>query len=409
MTDQTPEGSGSFSSPGEVDDPAHFESAPRPREQRGDHGGAHLAFEATPRAPLSPVPDPAEARVLFEATPRTPLPLTPSPAEARVLNAAASVAPVDPATSPAAFEATPRVLVPSSPTAAEARVLRAAASVAPVEAPATAAGFESVPAVAQPRPTPTPAEVHPDLPGMTVVVGSGGPGWNLRDREDAERLRAGGPQPPPAWSTRSSPASGIDRSAWTVPAAPRARRRITRRTVAGGLLSVILAAILVIAVVEWATGSARAHTITTPHAVGSLAPISTPATAAVKQQMQKVMQVYGATRVVSGVYGAGGHPTLVVLLAQGAGIEATGDEFFNDFSSGLKTQGVTVDTKATVDMTADGSNFICSPATRPAPLSAVSLCGWSDGDTIGLVMDVSGQSVAATLREAEAARSAGEH
>ncbi len=389
MTDQTRDGARPFPSPDGVHDLAQFESTPRPGEKRVEHSGPHLAFEATPRDAL---------------------PTVPSPAEARVLNAAASVAPVDPPASAHAFEATPRIPVPPVPTPAEARVLRAAASVAPVEAPVTAPPFEAVRVPDQPLPAAATVGVRSEVPGMTLVVGSGGPGWNLRDRDDeAEKLRANAPQPPSAWSTRTSPASAIDRSAWMVPPAPKPRRRITRRAVVGTLLSVILAAILVVAVVEWATGSARAHTITTPHTVGTLAPISTPATAAVTQQMQKVMQVYGATRVVSGVYGAAGHPTLVVLLAQGAGIEAAGDEFFNDFSTGLQGQGVTVDRKATVDTTTEGSNFICSPATRPAPLSPVSLCGWSDGDTIGLVMDVSGQSVAATLREAEAARSAGEH
>ncbi len=389
MTDQAPEGGGPAASPGEAHDLAQFESAPRPRKHRVEHGGTHLAFEATPRTPLPPVP---------------------SRAEARVLDAAASVAPADPPTPSAAFETAPRIPIPPVPTAAEARVLRAAASVAPVEAPAVAPAFEAVPA---PAPSPSSdgtAGARPEIPGMTLVVGSGGPGWNLRDRDDdAARFGANAPQPPPAWSARTSPSAGIDRSAWMVPPAPKPRRRLTRRSVAGMLLAVVLAAILVVAAVEWATGSATAHTITTPHTVGSLAPISTPATAAVTQQMQKVMQVYGATRVVSGVYGAGGHPTLVVLLAQGPSIRASGTEFYDDFSSGLQSQGVTVDRKATVDTTADGSDFICSPATRPAPLSAVSLCGWNDSDTVGLVMDVSGQSLAATLREAEAARSAGEH
>jgi hypothetical protein len=63
----------------------------------------------------------------------------------------------------------------------------------------------------------------------------------------------------------------------------------------------------------------------------------------------------------------------------------------------------------TLNTTTDGSDFICSPATGPAPLTSISLCGWDDGDTIGLVLDVSGESVSATLREATAARAAGEH
>lgn len=150
-------------------------------------------------------------------------------------------------------------------------------------------------------------------------------------------------------------------------------------------------------------------TIATPAAVGNLSAIHTPATASVTTQMEKVMLAYGATRVVSGVYGVGGTPTLVVLLAQGPNIQTSSTQFFNDFTSGLKTEGVTVNRSKTVQATANGSQFVCSPATRPAPLTAVSLCGWDDGTTMGLVMDVSGQPVNTTLSEAETARSAGEH
>ena len=143
--------------------------------------------------------------------------------------------------------------------------------------------------------------------------------------------------------------------------------------------------------------------------MGALTAVHTPATVAVTQQMQKVMQEYGATRVVSGVYGQAGRATLVVLLAQGPNIEATTNQFFHDFTTGLKTQGVTVVSGKSLNTSAGGSEFICSAATGPAPLTALSLCGWDDGDTIGLVMDVTGQPVAATLRDAEAARGAGEH
>jgi hypothetical protein len=114
-------------------------------------------------------------------------------------------------------------------------------------------------------------------------------------------------------------------------------------------------------------------------------------------------------RVVSGVYGAGGQPTLVVLLAQGPDTGTTSTQFFNDFASGLQSDGLTVDHTKTIAATSDGSNFVCSPASRPAPLPPVSLCGWDDGATIGLVMDVTSQPVNTTLSEAEAARRAGEH
>jgi len=282
------------------------------------------------------------------------------------------------------------------------------------ESGASTLAFEAAPRT-PPPPDTAPAEarvlatvgVRTEVPDVTVVTSSGGPGWNVRDRGGQPRESL--PEPPPTWSARPSPGAGVDRSAWMVPPAPAPRRRWTRRRVAGSLLAAVLAAMLALAAFAWATGSAHAHTITAPRTVGGLAPIGTPATAIVSEQMQKVMQVYGATRVVSGVYGTAGHPTLVVVLAQGPGIQATSNEFFDDFSTGLQTDGVTVNRQATIDKSTEGSNFVCSPATRPAPLSPVSLCGWDDGDTIGLVMDVSGQSVDVTLTEAEAARSAGEH
>jgi hypothetical protein len=194
-----------------------------------------------------------------------------------------------------------------------------------------------------------------------------------------------------------------------VPAA-RVKRKLTGKGLTGLVLSVILVAILGFAGYEWFTGRAHAvHTITTPTAVGALVAINTPSTVAMTQQMRQVMQQDGATHVVSGVYGSGGHATLVVLLAQGPNIETTTTQFFNDFTAGLKTQGVTVDSGKTLNTTADGSDFMCSAATGAAPLTAVSLCGWDDGDTIGMVMDVSGQPVSTTLTEAEAARTAGEH
>jgi hypothetical protein len=178
----------------------------------------------------------------------------------------------------------------------------------------------------------------------------------------------------------------------------------------GIALTLLLIGTLGFAGYEWFSGrSNAAHTITTPPTVGSLTAIETPVTATVSQQMQKVMQQYGATHVVSGVYGEAGHATLVVLLAQGPNIETNTGQFMSDLTTGLKGQGVKVIGNETLNAASDGSDFICSPATGPAPLTAVSLCGWDDGDTIGLVMDVSGQPVTATLHEAEAARGAGEH
>ncbi|MHB8490068.1 MAG: hypothetical protein ACYDCS_12975 [Candidatus Dormibacteria bacterium] len=363
MTERTPEGGGAPLSFKKVQDPAQFERAPASREPVRDTGGPHLAFEAAPRMPLPPAaPDPRTLKQSPLAPPQAPA-LKAPPIE----QSAPSSAP--------AFEA-----VPASSVAAQQRL--------------------STPTIG----------IRPEPVDVAGPVSPGGTGWNIRGRDEAflpNRGRAEA-RDEAAWETRELPNANRDRSAWMVPDAPR-RRRTSARQLLGVVLSLILVAILGFAGYEWVTGRAHpVHTISTPPAVGALTAIRTPVTVAVTQQMQKVMQAHGATRVVSGAYGQAGRPTLVVLLAQGPSIETSTNQFFSDFTTGLRTQGVIVNGRA-LNTTTSGSNFICSPATGPAPLTAVSLCGWDDGDTIGLVMDVTGQPVTATLRDAVAARGAGEH
>ena len=366
MTEHTQEGGGTPLSFKKVEDPAHFERAPAPRQPARDNGGPNLDFEAAPRVPLprATTPDPRTLKTSPLAPPPPPPPALASPP----------------------FDAPPS----RSPT------------------------FEAVPAslgVAQQRLSTPTIGVRPEPVDVAGPMSPGGSGWNIRSRDEAFMPNRGRSEPAegPAWETREIPTANRDRSAWAVPEAPRSRK-LSGRKFLGIALSLILVAILGFAGYEWFTGRAHpAHTISTPSAVGTLTAIRTPATVAVTQQMQKVMQQQGATRVVSGVYGADGRATLVVLLAQGSNIETSTNQFFSDFTDGLRTQGVTVDTAKITNTTTGGSHFICSPATGPAPLTAVSICGWDDGDTIGLVMDVSGQPVTATLHDAEAARSAGEH
>jgi len=364
MTDHTPEGGGAPLPFNKVRDPAQFERAPAGREPVRDTGGPNLAFEATPRTPLAPVTDP---------DPRTPHAPTPVSPEGFVVQSQPCHSAV-PSKLPA-FEA-----VPASPATGQQRL--------------------STPTIG----------VRPDPIDVSGPVSPGGSGWNIRSRDDAFMPNRGRAETEsPGWETRTLPNANRDRSAWTVPAAPPSRRPSGRKFM-GIALSVVLVAILGFAGYEWLSGRAQPdHTITTPKAIGVLTAITTPATAAVTQQMQKVMEDYGATRVVSGVYGDAGRPTLVVLLAQGTNIETSTSQFFTDFTTGLKSQGVTMLSGKMLNTTTGGSDFICAPATGPAPLTAVSMCGWDDGDTIGLVMDVSGQPVTATLHEAEAARGAGEH
>jgi hypothetical protein len=365
MTEYTPEGGGTPLSFKKVQDPAHYERAPAPSQPVRDTGGPSLDFEAAPRVPLPRVttPDPRTLRTSPLAPPQPPPPAAP-PYD------------TEPSRSPA-FEAVPASL-----------------------------------GVAQQRLSTPTIGVRPEPVEVAGPVNPGGSGWNIRSRDGAFVPNRGRAEPAegPAWETRDLPTAHRDRSAWAVPDAPRSRR-LSAKQFLGVALTVVLVAILGFAGYEWFTGRAThpAHTISTPSAVGALTAIHTPATVAVTQQMQTVMQQYGATHVVSGVYGASGRATLIVLLAQGPNIETSTTQFFSDFTTGLKSQGVTVNSTRTTNTAVSGSDFICSPATGPAPLTAVSLCGWDDGDTIGLVMDVSGQPVTATLHQAEAARTAGEH
>jgi hypothetical protein len=328
--------------------------------------------------------------------PAMPGPPTAAAAATRALVADALAGTPDPGPRPHAFEAVPASVPPAPDPGAKHHSFEAVPASAPVgvgQRMSTAATVAVRPAT---------AEV------VSPVSVPGGKGWNIRSQDEENLTRGRAEQGTPGWSPRTTPAMTKDRSAWDVPAAPRSRRP-SGRGVIGILLTLVLVAILGFAAFEYISGRNHAATIKAPATVGVLAPVTTPAAAAVSQQMKQVMLAYGATQVVSGVYGTSGHPTLVVLLAQGPDIATTSSQFFNDFSTGLKMDGVTVDPTKTVKTTTDGSQFVCSPATRPAPLTAVSLCGWSDGSTIGLVMDVSGQPLDKTLTEAVQAKTAGEH
>lgn len=373
-------------------------------DQTTENGGPSLSFEKVPapsrseRAPASdPAPDHAAASLAFEATPRTPTataPPAPATAATRALIADALAGTTDAGPRPHAFEAMPAPSPPAPDTESKTHSFEAVPASAPV-------------GVGQRMSTAT-VSFRPTAAEVTSVSLPGGKGWNIRSQDEDNASRGRAEPVVPAWSPRTTPAMTRDRSAWAVPAAPRSRRP-SGRGVFGILLTLVLIAILGFAAFEYVSGRAHSTTLKTPASVGALAPISTPAAAAVSQQMRRVMLAYGATQVVSGVYGVSGHPALVVLLAQDPSVETTSSQFFDDFSQGLQRDGFTVDRTKALKTTTDGSQFVCSHATRPAPQPAVSLCGWSDGSTIGLVMDVSGQPVNKTLTEAVQAKTAGEH
>jgi hypothetical protein len=262
MTDHTPADGGTPPPSKKVEDQAHFERAPAPREPARDTGDPNLAFETAPRTPLAPVttPDPRALSTSPLAPPPGPMPASPS------------------------FEA-----LPKSPPAAEPLS----------KLPA----FEAVPASlggAQQRLSTATIGVRPEAADVAGPVRPGGTGWNIRPRDQPWMPKRGhaATADGPGWQTRTLPNANRDRSAWMVPQAARIRT-LSRRRVVGTLLVLILVAIVGFAGYQWFAGRAHpAHTIGTPSSVGALTAIQTPATVAGTRQLLMVTQEQGATIVV---------------------------------------------------------------------------------------------------------------
>ena len=240
MTDHTPEDGGTPPPFKNLEEPAHFERAPAPREPARDIGDPNLAFEAAPRTPLPPATTP-DPRALSNPPPAPPGSMAPLPS----------------------FEAVPKPATSAEP---------------PLKLPA----FEAVPAsvaVAQQRLSKPTIGIRPEAVDVAGPVSPGGSGWNIRRRE-AWRPKRGQPAPAggPAWQTRTLPNANRDRSAWMVPEAKRTRT-ISRRRVVGTALVLVLVAIVAFAAYLWFAGQAHlAHTSRTSSAVGALTAIHVPVT-----------------------------------------------------------------------------------------------------------------------------------
>jgi hypothetical protein len=262
MTDHTPADGGTPPPFKKVEDQAHFERAPAPRDPARDTGDPNLAFETAPRTPLAPVttPDPRALSTSPLAPPPGPLPASPS-----------------------------FVAVAMSPPSAEP----------PPKLPA----FEAVPAslsVAQQRLSTATIGVRPEAAEVVGPVRPGGTGWNIRPRDQPWMPKRGHPATAdgPGWQTRTLPSTNRDRSAWMVPEAARIRK-LSRRSVVKTVLVLILVAIVGLAGYQWfAARSHPSHTIGTVSAVGSLTTIHAPAKEAVTRQMLTITHEHGATSVV---------------------------------------------------------------------------------------------------------------
>lgn len=323
-----------------------------------------------PTAPRSTTPSPAEAaedlQFAFEAAPRAGAAL---PAE---VTGGAGASRFDPFTSPG----------------------RADTTFAPQATPGPAGG------------DPAQATTRRDDPG--------GPGWSIRSPRGA----------PPALHARDAPAAGrpvpapaprpfggghagkASRTSLVAeaPTRPRARRLI------GFGLGVVLVTVAVFAVAEWASGLSHAKpAIAAPASVGTLTAVTTVATQTALQEIDSQLAAdMGATAVVSAAYGSAGRPTLIVLLVQAPGLEGQQTLDFASLTHGLQAGGVGVKPSAVTATRMGGTTFLCAPASGPPPLTAMSICSWDDGATVGVAMGFGGASVTATLNEAVAARSAGE-
>ena len=170
-----------------------------------------------------------------------------------------------------------------------------------------------------------------------------------------------------AWETRDLPNANRDRSAWAVPDAPRSRK-LSGRKFLGIALTVVLVAILGFAGYEWFTGRAHpAHTISTPVS-GRRADRDPHAGdgrghAADAEGRCSSTAPHASSAASTAAPDA---PTLVVLLAQGSNIETSTTQFFTDFTTGLKTQGVIVSSRR--DDQHHGQAAVTSSAhPRPGP------------------------------------------
>src|ERR1700680_654264 len=255
MTDPTPADGGTPPPFKKVEDQAHFERAPAPREPARNTGDPNLAFEPAPRTPLPPVttPDPRALSTSPLAPPGS-MPASPS------------------------FEA-----VPMSPPSAGP--------------PPKLPGFEAVPAslgVAQQRLSTATIGLRPEAAEVVGPVKPGGMGWNIRPRDQPwmPKGRHAATADGPGWETRTLPNANRDRSAWMVPEAARIRQLLPR-SVVKAVLVLVLVAIVVFAGYQWFAG--RSHPTSS---VGSLTAIHAPASVATTRQMLTITHAQGATSVV---------------------------------------------------------------------------------------------------------------
>lgn len=274
--------------------------------------------------------------------------------------------------------------------------------------------------VLPPRPEPSrdaSAEAAPPVPAppdTVPVEDSGGPGWRVRSPQGA----------PPAPAADALPALPSGRLTLDlVPAPPpppvplmpwekRATHRPLRRYL---LFGTGLFALCGLTALVFGGVGRSGPSIQQPSAVGALTQVDTPQVSALLQTLDRFERSAGAGNVVTGAYGTGGQPQLLLVVVQGAIVSDGGtrqavDTFMRGLTAGAGGAGWTLDPSKLTVTTADGTTFECdSGPSSQLNGDILGACAWTDPGVAGAVVDVTGQPLADTLNEAVQARAGSVH
>lgn len=276
-----------------------------------------------------------------------------------------------------------------------------------------------------PRVAPTPA-APPPAPAersTEAVDDGGGPGWGLRPSPAATpaptRTPIGAATVPvgvPIARTARRPAPGAellqDAPLPTMPWDRQAKPRPTRRYV---LFGVGLFALCGLAAMVLAGVGRMGRSIEQPDTIGVIGQVNSPDIDALLQNLDRYEHSAGASNVVTGAYGANGTVQTMLVVVQGGVIRGGGDKasvdaFMHGLTAGASGSGWALDPAKLTVTNANGTTFECdSGSSANLDGATLSTCAWTDAGIAGVVVDISGLSLADTLNEAVTARAAAEH
>ncbi len=191
-----------------------------------------------------------------------------------------------------------------------------------------------------------------------------------------------------------------------------ARSRPTRRYV---LFGVGLFALCGLAAAVLAGVGRTGPSIQQPDTIGVMNQVDSPDIGALLQNLDRYEHSVGASNVVTGAYGADGTAQTMLVVVQGGVIRGGGDKasidaFMHGLTAGASGSGWLLDPAKLTVTVANGTTFECdSGSSSNLGGATLSTCAWTDAGIAGVVVDVTGLSLADTLNEAVTARAAAEH